>query len=437
MNISILTVFPQLYDTFLKTSLIARAQDKGIVTINASRFFDYAAPKERIDAPIIGHGSGMVIRPDIIEAAVTDKEKQYGPAYKIFFSPQGRKLTQPLLQKLAIKLHDVQHLMLIPSRYEGMDARVEETYADEIISVGDFVVMGGDIPAMLFLEGLLRLMPGVVGKQESVESESFSGPFVDFPVYAPPATWHGKTVPDILKSGNHAAIEQWRTDKAIQKTVHNNFQWLRSYPLNDAQIKDVRPYIPHHYVTLQHGDVLVGDQGGNRPGATSVTSIDIHDIARASKTYGVEKFFITTPLLDQQKIVRTLLDFWQTGVGADYNPHRHEAVNSVRIQSTIQEVIDAIEVERGVKPLLIATSARIQEKSERHITFFDQEKVFAHNRPILFVFGTGKGLTEELVDRCDYILLPVRGFSLFNHLSVRSAVAIILDRWLGINEKDC
>lgn len=435
MNISILTVFSELYDTFLQTSLIGRAQNKGIVNINASSFFKYVVPKERIDAPIIGHGSGMVIRPDVIEAAVTDKENQFGPAFKIFFSPQGRKLDQPLLQELADKLKTVNHVMLIASRYEGMDARVEQEYADEIISVGDFVVMGGDVPAMLFLEGLLRLIPGVVGKQESIEQESFSGPFVDFPVYAPPAEWKGMQVPDVLKSGNHGAIKKWRMDKAIQKTMSHHFEWMRTYPLDKAQIAAIKPYIPPHYVTLQHGDVLVGDNGASKPGATSVTSIDVHDIARASKTYGIEQFFITTPLVDQQKIVRTMLDFWQTGVGSDYNPSRHKAVNLVEIQANIDGVLAAIEAREGVKPLLVATSARIDEKTDRHITFFDQEKVFAAQRPILFVFGTGKGLTDQLMSRCDYILVPVRGFSDFNHLSVRSAVAIILDRWMGINVK--
>jgi tRNA (guanine37-N1)-methyltransferase len=437
MNISILTVFSELYDTFLQTSLIGRAQDKGIVKINASSFFKYVAPKERIDAPVIGHGSGMVIRPDVIEAAVNDKENQFGPAFKIFFSPQGRKLNQPLLQELADKLKTVNHLMLIPSRYEGMDDRVEQVYADEIISVGDFVVMGGDVPAMLFLEGLLRLMPGVVGKQESIEEESFSGPFVDFPVYAPPAVWKDRQVPDILKSGNHGAIKAWRMDKAVEKTVVSHFDWLRSYPLTDEQIKISKRYIPTHYVTLQHGDVLVGDSGGSRPGATSVTSIDIHDIARSSKTYGVEQFFIVTPLIDQQKIVRTMLDFWQTGVGIEYNPQRHSAVNGVNLQANIDDVIAAIEAKEGVRPLLIATSARVTPQADRHITFFDQEKIFRLKRPVLLIFGTGKGLTDELLARCDYVLVPVRGFSEFNHLSVRSAVAIILDRWMGINEKNC
>jgi tRNA (guanine37-N1)-methyltransferase len=242
-------------------------------------------------------------------------------------------------------------------------------------------------------------------------------------------------VPEILKSGNHGAIGAWRSKKAIEKTVCQHFQWLRTYPLSRDQIAACKPYMPKHYVTLQHGDVLVGDNGGSRPGATSVTSIDIHDIARSSKTYGIEHFFVTTPLVDQQKIVQTLLDFWQTGVGAEYNPHRHAAVSGVSIQSNIEQVIASIEEREGVRPLLVATSARMDEKTDRHITFYDQERIFQKKRPGLIVFGTGKGLTDELLARCDYILVPVSGFSEFNHLSVRSAVAIILDRWLGINVK--
>lgn len=434
MNISLLTVFQDLYDPFLKTSLIGRAQEKGLVHFDVQTFFSFVAPKERIDAPIFGHGSGMVIRPDVIEKAIDAQESKYGTAFKIFFSPQGKKLDQPLLRKLAQQLFQKQHIMLIASRYEGMDARVEEVYADEIISVGDFVVMGGDVPAMLFLEGLLRLMPGIVGKQESIEEESFSGAFVDYPVYTTPVSWKDKTVPEVLRSGNHAAMQQWRNEKAIEKTVFHHFDWVRSHQLNVQEKKEVKKIMPHHYVVLMHGDVLIQDNGSTKAGTTSVTSIDIHDIARASKTYGITQFFIVTPLIDQQKIVRTLLDFWHTGVGVEYNPHRHEAVKLVEIQDTIDDVVASIEKLEGKKPLLIATSARSMDHLNQ-ITFFDQEKVWACEQPVLFIFGTGKGLTPEIVDRCDYLLVPIEGFTEFNHLSVRSAVAIALDRWIGINMK--
>lgn len=431
MNVSILTVFSDLYDSYLNTSLVAKAQEKNLVAVDVTSFFSFVSPKERIDTPTFGHGSGMVIRPDVVEKAINDAQAKHGKALKIFFSPQGKKLDQTLLADLAQKAQSIGHLVLIPARYEGMDARVEEEYADELISVGDFVLMAGDLPAMMLLEGLLRLIPGVIGKQESVDKESFSGPFVDFPVYGEPVVWHEKQVPDVVRSGNHGQVDKWRERLAIEKTVKHHFTWLRSYPLTDGDRDAAKGHIPKHYVVLAHGQVLIGNE--RVVGTTSVTSIDIHDIARSSKTYGIEHFFIVTPLVDQQKIVKTMLDFWQTGVGVDYNPSRHEAVNLVSVIDTIADAVHQIEQKEGKKPIVIATSAI--SHGEKSITYFDQDKVWAHDRPVLFVFGTGRGLAPEVLEGADYILIPVRGFTGFNHLSVRSAVGIILDRWLGINEK--
>lgn len=432
MNISVLTVFSQLYDPFLQTSLVRLAQEKGIVHFDVERFFSYVAPKERIDASTFGPGVGMLIKPTVVQMAVEDKEKKYGTAYKIFFSPQGQKLDQRLLEVIAQKAQEKGHLMLLAARYEGMDARVEHEYADMIVSIGDFIVMGGDLPAMMLLEGMLRLIPGVVGKEESVRFESFTGPFVDYPSYTQPVSWKGHNVPDIVRSGNHAAIEAWRMQQAAQKTVKQHFSWIRSQQLTNEQRDLAKQHIPPHYVALLHSDVLVGES--RTPGATSVTSLDMHDIARSARTYGVENFFVVTPLVDQQKIVRRLLDFWQVGVGQEYNKNRYEAVKKVRLENSIDEVMRAIEKKEGKQPLVIATSARLSAH-KRAISFYDQSRVWAHDRPVLLIFGTGKGLTPVLIERCDYILYPAHGFSDFNHLSVRSAVAIVLDRWLGINEK--
>lgn len=433
MNISILSVFPELYTSFFDTSLMRRAQERSLVTFSATSFFSFVNPKERIDAPTFGHGAGMVIRPDVVEKAINAQEAMYGKSLKIFFSPHGKKITQRELSALIDRLATVNHLMCIAGRYEGMDARVEQEYADEIFSIGDYVLMGGDLPTMVLLEGLLRLMPGIVGKQESVEHDSFQGPFVDYPEYCAPVVWHDREVPEIVRSGNHGALAHWRMNEAARRTVFGHFDWLKTSIVSDDAKKLVQEVMPHHYVVLMHGDVLVGPE--RKPGATSVTSIDIHDIARSSATYGVKQFFIVTPLVDQQRIVETLLDFWQRGKGIAYNAVRHQAVKQVCVISTINDVIDCIEKTEGERPLLIATSAR-RTTHAGHITYYDQEVVWRSKRPVLFVFGTGQGLTEELIERCDYLLPPVHGFSAFNHLSVRSAVAIILDRWFGINEKD-
>lgn len=431
MNISIVSLFPELYQPFLATSLVRRAQEKNLISVNVASLFSYVEPKERIDAPTFGHGAGMLIRPDVVQKAVEDQERIHGKAYKIFFSPRGQKLTQTTLQRIKEKSAECGHIMLLPARYEGMDARVEQTYADEIISVGDFVLMGGDVPAMMVLEGFLRLLPGVVGKEESVAHDSFNGPFVDYPEYTQPVVWQGMEVPEVIRSGNHEALRQWRLKQAVNASVYEHYQWARTHTVTEEQKKLIANAMPSHYCALMHGDVLIGPNE-RKVGTTSVTSVDLHDIARSSATYGLKNYFVVTPLLDQQKIVNTLLNFWQKGIGIEYNPVRHEAVNAVRVSSTIDEVIAAIEHKEGKKPLLIATSAR-ETEHPNHITYYDQQIVWAHKRPVLFVFGTGQGLTPELIARCDYIVPPVEGFSSFNHLSVRSAVGIILDRWLGIN----
>jgi tRNA (guanine37-N1)-methyltransferase len=434
MNFSILTVFPEIIQPFLTTSLLKKATEKKLVTFDVTSYFSFAQPQERIDAPTFGPGSGMLLKPSIVQKAIEAKEKEHGKAFKIFFSPQGEKLDQNLLQKIATKILSHDHVLLACARYEGMDARVEEEYADLTVSVGDYVVMGGDVPAMIFLEGLLRFLPGVIGRQESVEQDSFTGPFVDYPEYTEPVVWKGKSVPEIVRSGNHGAIAQWRAQQAAEKTIRDHFEWFRSSAMTEDQKELGRSYIPPHYVVLMHSEVVVKDQGEKREGTTSVTSLDIHDIARSARTYGLEEYFIVTKLADQQKVVERLLEFWKTTVGLEYNPERFEAVSRTHLAQDIDEVIKKIEEREGKAPLLVATSARSSEHSNV-ITYHDQKRVWAHDRPVLFVLGTGRGLTGQLLDRCDFLLEPIQGFSEFNHLSVRSAAAIIFDRWLGWNPK--
>lgn len=431
MNISILTVFPALYEQFIQTSLIGRAQDKKIVSIAVESFFSFVQPKERIDAPVFGHGAGMAIRPEVVQVGIEQQEAKWGSAYKIFFSPQGIKLDQRQLRELAERLQVKEHLMLVAGRYEGIDARVETHYADLVLSIGDFVLMGGDLPAMVLLEGLLRLLPDVVGKVDSITHESFEGPFVDYPAYTTPVVWQGYKVPDVLRSGNHAAMEKWRQEQAVEVTVKKHFQWLRSCALTLQERSLAAKYVPSHYAALLHTDVLLPD---GVVGTTSVTSLDIHDSARSAKTFGIKNYFIVTPLQDQKTIVQTLIDFWQADAGLRYNPHRHEALNSVLLKDDLQSAIEFIEQKEGKAPLLVATSARNVTHKEV-ITYYNQSKVWSHNRPVLFLFGTGKGIAPHIIDRCDYLLLAVEGFSDFNHLSVRAAMAIVFDRWLGINSE--
>ncbi len=429
MRISTLTLFKALYEPFIKTSLPARAVDAGIVSLDVEDLFSLVGPKKRIDSPSFGPGAGMLLKPEVIQMGIEKSELQHGPAYKIFFSPKGQKLDQCLLKKLAQILQEKKHIMLIPARYEGMDARVEEVYADCMVSIGDYVLMGGDLPAMVLMEGLLRLIPGVVGKEESVLEESFSGPFVDYPEYTAPVLWKGLEVPEIIRSGNHGAIESWRRTKAAHDSVIHHFGWVRSHTYAQEDKKLVAQQIPPHYVILMHSQVLLGD---DTEGTSSVTSLDIHDIARSACTYGITKYFLVTPLLDQQKIVKKLLHFWHTDIGIDYNPQRHEALKAVCLVESFDEALAQIKHQEGKQPLCIATSAR-QVTGIKGLTYYDQERVWSQERPVVLVLGTARGLAPSLLERCDYVLGPIEGFSEFNHLSVRSAAAVIFDRWLGTN----
>jgi tRNA (guanine37-N1)-methyltransferase len=428
MDISVLTLFPELYTPFINTSLIGRARERQLVNIHLQDFFSLCAPKERLDSPTYGPGAGMVLKPTIVEQAIQRQEQHHGTAYKIFFSPHGKKLDQQQLQRLATRAQDKKHLMLVCARYEGMDARVEDYYADEIISIGDYVLMGGDLPALVTLEGLLRYVPGVIGKEESVRSDSFTGPLVDYPEYTDPLEWHGMSVPDIVRSGNHAAIANWRREQAIRRTLIYHFDWLRTHQLSPSLLNEVMAAVPPHYAVLMHDQVMLKE---GRVGTSSITSIDIHDIARSALTYGLKNYFLVTSLEDQTKIAQTLIDFW-LNEGKEYNIHRHEALKRVHLASSLEHVCTTIEQETGKKPLLLATSAQEQTQKPT-ITYHDQGVVWRHNRPVILIFGTASGLSHQLLAQCDYVLEPLQGLSTFNHLSVRSAAATVFDRWLGLN----
>ena len=444
---SIITAFPALYTEFISTSLVKLARERGLAAFNFIKFSEQCAPKEPIDEPTVGPGPGMILKPSVVERAINTAVSQYGEGLTIFFSPQGTLLSQPVVKEVAaliaqsndgIKSSNAdqtasssRHVILVCARYEGIDARVERHYADLILSIGDYVLMGGDLPAQVLIEAVLRLFPSVVGNQASVDHDSFESEFLDHDEFGLPVEWMGESIPDILRSGDHAKIKQWRMDNAARKTVLGRFDWFRSSSPSPLALSAALKHIPRHYVALLHGDVLVKS---GEEGTTSVTSIDLHDIARSCRTFGIEQFLAVTPLQDQQEIVKTFLDFWKSDVGKRYNQTRTESTSRLAILDTFDAAVKLIEEREGKKPLVITTSAR-EFSHACQIGFHDQEAVWSLDRPVLFVFGTGQGLAPRILDASDFLLEPVNGMTNYNHLSVRSAVAIVLDRWMGLNPK--
>ena len=175
----------------------------------------------------------------------------------------------------------------------------------------------------------------------------------------------------------------------------------------------------HYPVTNKIGETI----------GSAVTNLDIHDIARASATYGVDTYYLVTPYEDQHTLVTEILEHWQTGHGATYNPARKEALEKVELHKSLDGVIDAITEKRKTRPLLLTTSAKKQEKS---ISYQAAREKISQREAMLLLFGTAHGLTPDVMKMSDYSLMPVGGNTAYNHLSVRSAVSIVLDRLLGI-----
>lgn len=434
MNCSIVSVFPELYTPFLSTGILQKAIQKKTLAFDIHSFFEYMDKKERIDAPTFGPGPGMLIKPEVVEDFIENQENKFGRGIRIFFSPHGTTLNQHVLKKIIEKAAPLNHMIFVAARYEGIDARVEEEYADFILSVGQFVAMGGDLPAMLCIESLTRLIPGVLGNEDSIKNDSFQGALVDYPEFTQPIIWHSKEVPEIIRSGDHEKIRQWRLQQATKRTVRHHFSWLREQPLSKEIKKNINNIMPKHYIGLLHNDIVVDHNG--RVGHTSITSTDIHDIARSARTYNIEHYFLISELVDQQKIAKVLLDFWQEGSGIEYNNNRHQALQHVSVVDTLEATLQEIEKKTRQKPLIVVTSARDSEHSKIPVlSYTDHEILWESGRPLLLLFGTGKGISEKIMQKADFILEPVVGLSEFNHLSVRSAVAIILDRLLGLHKQ--
>ena len=211
----IITLFPQMFRGVFDESIIKRAQDNRKVKIMLHDLRQFSADKKRksVDDRPFGGGAGMVLSPQPLFDAVK-KIKGRRQVRVIYTSPAGVPLTQPHVKRLTA----YKNLIIICGHYEGIDERVRETLVDEEISIGDYVLTGGEIPAMVVMDALTRLIPGVVGKEASLESESFEDGLLEYPHYTRPANFRGAKVPDVLLSGNHEAINVWRKQQAVLKT---------------------------------------------------------------------------------------------------------------------------------------------------------------------------------------------------------------------------
>jgi tRNA (guanine37-N1)-methyltransferase len=216
MRVDILTLFPGIFSGPLDNSILLKARDAGILAVAVHDLRDFAAGKHRVtDEPPFGGGGGMVMKPEPVFAGVESVRERFGPGKAVLLSPQGETLSSALARRLSA---EEDHLILICGRYEGVDQRVADHLADLEVSIGDYVLTGGELPALVLIDAVARFLPGVLGDPLASSRDSFEEDLLEAPQYTRPRTFRGHAVPDVLLSGDHAAIEKWRREEALRRT---------------------------------------------------------------------------------------------------------------------------------------------------------------------------------------------------------------------------
>jgi tRNA (guanine37-N1)-methyltransferase len=422
MRFEVVTIFPELFDSFLAKGLVAKAHGNGTIDVVRTNPRDFANNKHKTvdDAPY-GGGSGMVMLPGPILDALESREGE-GRLHRILLTPQGK----PFDQATARRLSKLPAIALVCGRYEGVDERVREAM-DEQISLGDFVMTGGEVAAMAVIEATARLLPGVLGNLDSTHEESHSEGLLEYPQYTRPPVYRERAVPEVLLSGDHAAVARWRRKQALQRTLRARPDLFAAHTLSSDDrtlIEDKRAPI---YVGLVHHPVKDREQNTV---ATAVTNLDVHDLSRSCRSYGLSGYFVITPIEAQRALVGKILEHWVEGSGQKRVPERKVALSLCEPIDTIEAAIQAITERHGQKPTVAVTAARLPNGSAPVSPADARAQMRAADRPWLILFGTGHGLAASVLEAADLSLPPIRP-GVYNHLSVRAACAIMLDRLFG------
>lgn len=235
MRIDILTLFPEMFNGVFGSSIINKAQEKNAVELNLINFRDFSENKHKtVDDYPYGGGNGMVLKPEPIFAAVESIEN-YSRARIIMLTPQGVTFNQ----RKAEELKEEEHLIFLCGHYEGFDERIRENLVTDEISIGDFVLTGGELAAMVVVDSIVRLLPGVLGNEQSADTDSFSSNLLEYPQYTRPEEFRGWRVPEVLLSGHHKNIEEWRKKEAIRRTIIRRPDLIRD---EDFDAKELQLY---------------------------------------------------------------------------------------------------------------------------------------------------------------------------------------------------
>jgi tRNA (guanine37-N1)-methyltransferase len=462
VKFTVVTILPELIEPALTAGVVGRAREAGTITVATVNPRDFTTDRHRtVDDTPYGGGPGMVMKPEpllaAIEAAAGD-----GPRHRVYLSPAGAPLTQARVRALA----QHPHLVLVCGRYEGVDERVVEEAIDEELSIGDYVLSGGELAALVVIDAVARLVPGVLGEATSADDESHSAGLLEYPQYTRPPVIRDRAVPPILLGGNHAAIATWRRARAVERTARRRpdlFARLSHDTVDRKVWRELEvagvPLAARTHIALVHHPVF--DRTGKIV-TTSLTNFDIHDIARSTRTYGLAAYHIVTPITQQREKADYIAGLWleenrsedRAPTQATTSPtstaslaapgarpartppvtgSRAGALALVRTADAIDTVIAELSAEYGRAPQVVATSARPTSFPQAIRSTPEELRAAAtfDPAPLLILLGTGWGLCDHLIPQVSRMLTPIEGGSDWNHLSVRSAAAILLDRLFG------
>jgi tRNA (guanine37-N1)-methyltransferase len=245
MKCDIITIFPEIFNAYLNEGIIKRALQKKIIEINVHNLRDYTTDKHRsVDDYSYGGGSGMVMKPEPFFAAVEALCPEQTERRVIMLSPAGKNFNQHMAAALS---QDTRRLIFLCGRYEAIDERVKTCLTDDEISIGDYVLTGGELPALVIIDAITRLIPDVLGDEHSAEVESFSWGILDYPHYTRPPVFRNMVVPEVLLSGNHKDIQRWRRKEALRRTLERRPDLLEKVRLNDednALLREIKEESP-------------------------------------------------------------------------------------------------------------------------------------------------------------------------------------------------
>jgi tRNA (guanine37-N1)-methyltransferase len=421
VRFTVVTLFPEMFESVLATSVIGKARSAGLISVDFVNPRDFASDKHRsVDDTPYGGGPGMVMKCDSLLDAI-DSIGDAAACHRILLSPVGAPLTQARVRALAEQ--ESKHIVFVCGRYEGVDQRVVDLGIDESLSIGDYVLTGGELGAMVIIDAVARYVPGVLGHAESATEESFSDGLLEYPQYTRPQEYRGAGVPEMLFSGHHEKIKSWRHQQSLERTAHFRPDLLAQ------QSERVAELAARSYVILAHHPVLDRNE---KVVTTSVTNFDIHDIARSCATYGLAGYYPVSPVRLQREKIDRIVDIWRREISQAGAEDRGQALGTIAVTDSIESAIEAIEGRHKARPWVVATSAK-QVEGEASVGYQElvAQRLAADTRPMVLVLGTGWGLHESVFSLSDQVLRPISGGGDFNHLSVRSALASMLDRLFG------